>query len=268
MTATKYAVGFGLPTYNQGAALVNIYLDGTVASRTLGLPEEKIYTWESSTREIPNAIVTAGSMGFDLYGPAVKIACETLIERLKPVREAMPDDPWEKQVKAAFQQRVPMSATGYNRPPDKDHFSMAKKNGNKQDYFTYGAVCTEVEIDVLTGENQGLGMVTSEDMRVNAEGQNMHCSPLLYKIPSVTSVPRSFNVTLVKNPYDIKTNIYSSKSVGEPPLILSMSVITAIKHAVGAARAQQGQEGYFRMDSPATVQRIAELCGEQIHTKK
>ncbi|WAR11109.1 XDH-like protein [Mya arenaria] len=238
MTATKYAVGFGLPTYNQ------------VASRTLGLPEEKIYTWESSTREIPNAIVTAGSMGFDLYGPAVKIACETLIERLKPVREAMPDDPWEKQVKAAFQQRVPMSATGYNRPPDKDHFSMAKKNGNKQDYFTYGAVCTEVEIDVLTGENQGLGMVTSEDMRVNAEGQNMHCSPLLYKIPSVTSVPRSFNVTLVKNPYDIKTNIYSSK------------------HAVGAARAQQGQEGYFRMDSPATVQRIAELCGEQINTKK
>ncbi|XP_052796835.1 xanthine dehydrogenase/oxidase-like isoform X2 [Mya arenaria] len=312
MTASKYGVGHGIQFFNQGAALVNIYLDGSVlvehggiemgqglntkciqvASRALGIPEEKIYTWETSTREVPNTMATVGSMGFDLYGPAVKIACETLIERLKPVRETMTDAPWEKLIQAAFVKRVPLSATGFNMVDKKESFNITRKTGNKQDYFTYGTACTEVEIDVLTGENQvvrsdifvdlgtsvnpavdigqiegafvqGIGMVTSEDMRVNVDGKNMHCGQLLYKIPSVTSTPRTFNVTLMKNP-DIKTTIYSSKSVGEPPLILSMSVIAAIKHAVEAARAQNGQVGYFRMDSPSTVQRIAELCGEQI----
>ncbi|WAQ98033.1 XDH-like protein [Mya arenaria] len=318
MTASKYGVGHGIQFFNQGAALVNIYLDGSVlvehggiemgqglntkciqvASRALGIPEEKIYTWETSTREVPNTMATVGSMGFDLYGPA--IACETLIERLKPSKYCVtcqftstagkgykiflasyPRSQKVNIIQAAFVKRVPLSATGFNM-----------KTGNKQDYFTYGTACTEVEIDVLTGENQvvrsdifvdlgtsvnpavdigqiegafvqGIGMVTSEDMRVNVDGKNMHCGQLLYKIPSVTSTPRTFNVTLMKNP-DIKTTIYSSKSVGEPPLILSMSVIAAIKHAVEAARAQNGQVGYFRMDSPSTVQRIAELCGEQI----
>ena len=28
------------------------------------------------------------------------------------------------------------------------------KTGSKADYYTYGTICTEVEIDVLTGENQ------------------------------------------------------------------------------------------------------------------
>lgn len=54
------------------------------------------------------------------------------------------------------------------------------------------------------------------------------------------------------------------QGVGEPPLILSISVICAIKEAVKASRAQVGLQGYFQLDSPATVQRIQEACGDQM----
>lgn len=53
-------------------------------------------------------------------------------------------------------------------------------------------------------------MVTSETMEIDDAGRTTHCSPLLYKVPSVTSVPRTLNVTLLKN-HDIKTAVYSSK---------------------------------------------------------
>ncbi|XP_053405175.1 xanthine dehydrogenase/oxidase-like [Mercenaria mercenaria] len=312
MTASKYGIGFGTVFMYQGAALVNIYTDGSVlvahggiemgqglntkliqvASSVLGIPKEKIHTVENSTREIPNAIVTAGSMGTDLYGPAVKDACETLNKRLNPLKDAMPGVPWEKLIFTAFFKRIQLSATGFYCPQKEGDFDIVKKNGSPFDYFTYGVACTEVEIDVLTGECQvlqtdlhldigkslnpaldigqiegafvqGLGMVTSESMEIDEKGRINNCSPLSYKIPNVKSIPRKLAVNLIKN-HDIVTNIYSSKSAGEPPYILSLSVITAIKEAILAARAQIGKIGYFRLDSPATVQRIQEACGQQI----
>lgn len=54
------------------------------------------------------------------------------------------------------------------------------------------------------------------------------------------------------------------QAIGEPPLLLSISVIMAIKEAVKAARAEIGQDGYFRLDSPATVERIRLACGDQL----
>ncbi|XP_053406229.1 xanthine dehydrogenase/oxidase-like [Mercenaria mercenaria] len=312
MTASKFGVGFGVSFMYQGAALVNIYTDGSVlvahggiemgqglntkliqvASRVLGIPKEKIHTVESSTREIPNATVTAGSMGTDLYGPAVKDACETLNRRLSHLKETMPGATWEKLIFTAFFQRIQLSATGFYRPYQEGDLDFEKKVGAPFDYFTYGVACTEVEIDVLTGECQvlqadlhvdigkslnpaldigqiegafvqGLGMVTSESMEIDEKGRIDNCSPLSYKIPNVKSIPRKLVVNLIKN-HDVVVNIYSSKSAGEPPYILSLSVITAIKEAILAARAQIGKIGYFRIDSPATVHRIQEACGQQI----
>ncbi|KAH3841169.1 xanthine dehydrogenase/oxidase-like isoform X2 [Dreissena polymorpha] len=312
MTASKYGVGFSAVFLNQGAALVNIYMDGSVlvahggiemgqglhtkliqiASRVLGVPREKIFTNETSSREIPNATVTAGSMGTDTYGPAVRIACETLVERLKPLREQMQGAPWEKLIIAAFFQRIQLSATGFWKSPMTENFHAETKSGRPHNFYTYGTACTEVEIDVLTGESQvvradlfvdigrslnpavdigqiegafvqGLGMVTSEDMWVDENGDIINNTPLKYKIPNVSSIPRTLNVTLMKN-FDVDTHVYSSKSAGEPPLILAMSVISAIKHAIASAREQRGETGYFRLDSPATVQRIQTACGRQI----
>ncbi|KAL4225353.1 hypothetical protein ACF0H5_016042 [Mactra antiquata] len=312
MTAVKYGVGFGARSFNQGAALVNIYKDGTVlvthggiemgqgintkmiqvASRGLGIPIDLIYINDSTTEKIPNAIVTGGSMGTDTYAPAVLNACQILSERLEPIRKQNPDLSWKDLIQKAFLERVQLFATGFSRIKRDEDWDRQKRGSRRYDYFTYGTVCTEVEVDVLTGENlilqsdivfdvgkslnpaidigqieggfvQGVGMVTTEDINVDSSGKMYNCSPLSYKIPNIRSIPRIFNVTLMKN-HDYTTTVYSSKAVGEPPLLLSMSVISAIKHAVLSARSQIGLNGYFQLDSPATVQRIHDACGDQL----
>ncbi|XP_053408870.1 xanthine dehydrogenase/oxidase-like isoform X2 [Mercenaria mercenaria] len=312
MTTEKFGVGFPPVFLNQGTALVNIYRDGTVlvthggvemgqglntkiiqiASRALGIPVDLIYTNETSTERIPNPTLTGGSMGTDIYGPAVLDACNILTERLEPMKKKFTDLSWQKLIQKAYFQRVKLIATGFSRKAKDGDWDRNKRVGRNYDYFTYGAVCTEVEIDVLTGENQvlqadivfdvgkslnpaidvgqieggfiqGLGMATMEEIEPDATGKMQNCSPLSYKIPNVRSIPRKFNVTLLKN-HNYVTTAYSSKGVGEPPLLLSMSVISAIKHAVQEARAQVGVHGYFQLDSPATVERIREACGNQM----
>ena len=54
--------------------------------------------------------------------------------------------------------------------------------------------------------------------------------------------------------------IQSSKTTGEPPLVLANSVFFAIKQAVTEARKEVGLTGPFTFDSPATVPRIQQAC--------
>lgn len=310
MTAARYTLG--LPKFfYQGTAVVNIYTDGTVllthggaemgqgintkmiqiASRVLGIPVDLIYTSDSNTRSTPNAPVTAASLGTDIYGPAVMDACTILKDRLEPFRKKHPDLAWKDLIMTAYFERVKQTATGFSRQSKKE-YDPVTKTGNV-DYYTYGVVCTEVEIDVLTGENQvlqadivmdvgkslnpgidigqiegafiqGLGGVTSEYIDVDENGQMMNCSPVSYMIPNVRSIPRKFNVTLVQED-KIVTPVYSAKGIGEPPLLLSVSVLMAIKEAVKAAREEIGLLGYFRLDCPATVERIRMACGDQMN---
>lgn len=55
-------------------------------------------------------------------------------------------------------------------------------------------------------------MVTTEDTGPDATGKIPNCSPLSYKIPNVRSIPRKFNVTLMKN-HNYVTTAYSSKVI-------------------------------------------------------
>lgn len=55
-----------------------------------------------------------------------------------------------------------------------------------------------------------MGMVTSEYIDVDKSGKMINCSPTSYKIPNVRSIPRKFNVTLMKN-HEVVRTIYSSK---------------------------------------------------------
>ena len=57
---------------------------------------------------------------------------------------------------------------------------------------------------------------------------------------------------------------FSSKEVGEPPLVLSNSVFFAVKDAVEASRLERNLNGLFRMDAPATVQEVRRACDVSI----
>ena len=164
-------------------------------------------------------------------------------------------------------------------------------------YFTYSAAVSEVEIDVLTGEFsilrsdiiydagqsinptldvgqvqggfvQGVGNVTTEQMYYAEDGKPYSNGTWNYKPPCSKTIPVEFNVSLLEYvrtdhrtgiPMD-KYGIMSSKSTGEPPLVLANSVFFAIKHAIMAARQAAGWQKWFELESPATVERIRQAC--------
>jgi xanthine dehydrogenase large subunit len=131
-------------------------------------------------------------------------------------------------------------------------------------YYTTGGAAVEVEIDRLTGEMrilqadilmdigrsinpaidrgqviggfvQGLGWVTTEDLRYNREtGALLSAMPSRYKVPTIADIPPIFNVAFVEDAEN-PVNVASSKAVGEPPLLLGIAAWTAAKHALSFA---------------------------------
>uniref|UniRef100_A0A8D0V338 aldehyde oxidase n=1 Tax=Sus scrofa TaxID=9823 RepID=A0A8D0V338_PIG len=169
----KFTIGIPLTYYNQAAALVHIYLDGSVlvihggceigqglhtkmiqvASRELNIPESYIHLPETSTITVPNAVFTAGSMGTDINGKAVQNACQILMARLQPVIRKNPKGTWEDWVAKAFEESISLSTTGYFKGYQ-TNMDWEKGKGNPYPYFVCGASCSEVEVDCLTGAHK------------------------------------------------------------------------------------------------------------------
>ena len=53
------------------------------------------------------------------------------------------------------------------------------------------------------------------------------------------------------------------QAIGEPPLFLASSVFFAIREAIAEARKEAGLDEWFRLDSPATAERIRMACVDQ-----
>ncbi len=184
----------------------------------------------------------------------------------------------------AYLNQYSLSATGFYKTPD-IHFDRETGKGTPFHYFAYGMAVSEVEVDILTGKHQllrtdilhdvgnsinslidkgqvegafvqGLGWVTSEEMKYTRDGHLLNHSPDTYKIPAITDIPQDFRVTLLDkapNPLVIK----KSKAVGEPPFVHGLSVWLALKDAVSAVGNHQ-IEPEFKI--PATHEYIALAC--------
>ena len=158
--------------------------------------------------------------------------------------------------------RVSLSATGFYRTP-KINYDRSTFSGRPFFYFAYGAAVSEVVIDTLTGENrltrvdilhdcgdslnpaidmgqieggfiQGAGWLTSEELWWNESGELKTHAPSTYKIPACSDVPADFRVRMLEESPNREETIYRSKAVGEPPLMLSLSVFHAIRDAVAS----------------------------------
>jgi len=310
LTPTKFGIAISSLFSNQAGALVHVYKDGSVllthggtemgqglhtkmiqvASKALEIPVSKIFISETSTNTVPNTSPTAASVSSDLNGMAVKIACEKIMGNLAPFKKSNPQGKWEDWVKVAYFNRVSLSANGFYRTPDIG-YDMKTNSGKAFNYLCYGAACSEVEIDCLTGDHQvlrtdivmdvgrslnpaidigqieggfiqGQGLFTLEELRFSQSGAPFTTGPGTYKIPGFADIPIEFNVHLLRSAPNDKA-IYSSKGVGEPPLFLASSVFYAIKEAIYAAREEAGLLGIFRLDSPATSERIRMACADQ-----
>jgi xanthine dehydrogenase molybdopterin-binding subunit B len=164
-------------------------------------------------------------------------------------------------VRKAYMERISLSATGYYATPG-IHWDRVAGRGKPFLYFACGASVSEVEVDGFTGMTrvlrtdilhdvgdsinegvnrgqieggfvQGMGWLTTEELKWDEQGRLLTHSPDTYKLPAVGDMPRVFNVTLLKNAAQ-KGVVYGSKAVGEPPLMLAISVREAIRDAVAA----------------------------------
>lgn len=183
--------------------------------------------------------------------------------------------------RAAHAARISLSSTGYYRTP-KIHWDRKTFTGRPFFYFAYGAAVAEVAIDTLTGENrllrvdilhdagrslnpavdrgqveggflQGVGWLTSEELWWDAKGVLATHAPSTYKIPTARDWPAAANVRLLENSPNAEDTIHRSKAVGEPPLMLGMSVFHALRDAVGSCGAPRA---LVPLDAPATPEAV------------
>lgn len=188
--------------------------------------------------------------------------------------------------KAAYLARVSLSSTGFYATP-KIHYDRATHQGRPFFYYAYGAAVSEVIIDTLTGENrvlrvdlihdvgrslnpaidlgqieggfiQGMGWLTTEELVFNDKGALLTHAPSTYKIPACSDRPPVFNMELW-NGENAEDTIYRSKAVGEPPLMLAISVFSALTDAVAATADHKVTPN---LDAPATPERILRAVGE------
>jgi xanthine dehydrogenase large subunit len=183
--------------------------------------------------------------------------------------------------KMTWAARVQLSEAGYYATP-KIHWDAKTLKGRPFFYFTYGAAVAEVAIDTLTGESrclradllqdcgaslnpaidlgqiegafvQGMGWLTCEELWWDDKGRLRTVGPSTYKIPGSRDVPPVFNVQLLGNAPNAEETVYRSKAVGEPPLMLGVSVWLAIRDAIASC----GAAGLSpNLKAPATPEHI------------
>jgi xanthine dehydrogenase large subunit len=197
---------------------------------------------------------------------------------------------FDKLVPIAYVKQVSLSSTGFYKTPE-IYFDREKGQGKPFYYFAFGMSVSEVEIDSLTGMFkllrtdiihdvgdsinegidkgqieggfvQGLGWVTTEELKWDKSGNLLTHTPDTYKIPTVNDIPKDFRVEFLKDAPNEGT-IGRSKAVGEPPFMLAFSVWLAIKDAVSAV-GNHCEEPEFSL--PATYEVIL-LSSEKIRSK-
>jgi xanthine dehydrogenase large subunit len=184
-------------------------------------------------------------------------------------------------VNEAYHHRISLSDYAHYKIPGIE-FNKLTGQGRAFLYFTQGTAASEVSIDLDTGEVkvlrcdilmdlgrpinealdfgqvtggfiQGMGWVTTEKLYYNGAGLLTSHSPSTYKIPNVQDTPRVFNTKLLSNEENY-ANFRGTKAVGEPPLLLSISVWTAIADAI--RQLPEYKAHYPDLEIPATQEQV------------
>ena len=188
--------------------------------------------------------------------------------------------PFEQVTERAYLDRVSLAASGYYRTPI-IHWDWSIGKGHPFHYYAFGAAVSEVEVDTATGMMQvrrvdilhdvgqslnpsvdrgqieggfvqGMGWLTSEELLWDKQGRLLTHSASTYQIPAFSNAPIDFRVQLLADAPQPRT-IGNSKAVGEPPLMLAISVREALRDAVAASLPP---ETTFSLRSPATAEAI------------
>jgi xanthine dehydrogenase large subunit len=319
LTPVKFGISFTATQFNQAGALVSVFTDGSVlvnhggtemgqglhtkvclvVARTLGISEQRVRISASDTDKVANASATAASSGTDLNGRAAEYAALRIKKNIADclakndgcfaAEVTFIDDSvvtprrkrsFEEAVQFSYKQRVQLWSDGFYATP-KINYDPKTLTGRPFYYFSYGAACSEVAIDLLTGEYkllrtdilhdvgrsihpeidigqieggflQGVGWLTTEELVWDQNGKLLTQGASTYKIPTASDVPEMLNVSLWIEE-NREANVGGSKAVGEPPFMLGISVFEALRDAVGSVRDSTTP---VELDAPATPERV------------
>ncbi|XP_058743165.1 abscisic-aldehyde oxidase-like isoform X1 [Vicia villosa] len=250
---------------------------------------DKIRVVQADTVSLIQGGFTAGSTTSETCCEAVRLSCDTLVERLKPLKEKLQEEmgsiKWETLILQAYMQSVNLSASSLYVP-----------SNNSTMYLNYGAAISEVEIDLLTGGTrflqtdiiydcgqslnpavdlgqiegafvQGLGFFMLEEYETDLNGMSLADGTWNYKIPTIDTIPQQFNVQILNSGHH-QHRVLSSKASGEPPLLLAASVHCATRAAIKEARKQllswsnlDEPDSIFQLGVPANMPMVKELSG-------
>ena len=195
---------------------------------------------------------------------------------------------FQELIHQAWFARTSLSATGFYRTP-RINYDRSTLSGRPFFYYAYGAAVAEVIIDTLTGEHrvlrvdilhdcgkslnpaidmgqieggfiQGVGWLTSEELWWNADGELKTHAPSTYKIPTCSDLPVDFRVRMLESAANLEETIHRSKAVGEPPLMLGLSVFHALRDAVASV---SGNKMIPRLQAPATPEAVLDAVLQQ-----
>jgi xanthine dehydrogenase large subunit len=232
---------------------------------------------QAAARKIRNRLTEFAARHFSVNESAVGFAGGTVSVGSRTLDFA-------ELVELAWFDRIPLSATGFYKTP-KINYDRSTYSGRPFFYFAYGAAVSEVVVDTLTGENrilrvdivhdcgdslnpavdlgqveggfvQGAGWLTAEELWWNDAGELQTHAPSTYKIPTCSDLAPEFNVTLLENAANREDTIYRSKAVGEPPLMLAISVLHAIRDAIAT-----DSNPLPALDTPATPEAVLRAIG-------
>jgi xanthine dehydrogenase large subunit len=319
LTPVKFGISFTFTQMNQAGALVHVYTDGSVhlnhggtemgqglymkvaqvVAETFGIALDQVIITSTRTDKVPNTSPTAASSGSDLNGMAARNAALEIKQRMAKhaaalwkvktksivfdgglVKAGRKSISFAALAKATKEARISLSSTGFYATPN-IHWDRPSGKGSPFFYYAYGASCSEVLIDTMTGEMkvtrvdvlhdvgnslnpaidigqieggfvQGMGWLTTEELVYGMDGKLRTHAPSSYKIPCASDVPQDFRVALFKSKGNDADTIYCSKAVGEPPLMLAISVWCAVLDAVASLKAGVVPQ----LDAPATPEAI------------
>lgn len=205
--------------------------------------------------------ISLGEVGLGAYPERIVFQDNHVFDSRRPSHKIR----FAELVNMAYRERLPLGERGHYATSGIG-FDWNVGQGCPFLYYTNGVAVSEVLIDRFTGELrveradilmdigksinpginrgqiigafiQGMGWLTCEELRYSAKGELLSYSPTTYKIPNIDDTPPVFNVATLDN--DNTVNVRGSKAVGEPPLLLGISVFMAVKNALSYVSREQ-----------------------------
>lgn len=236
-----------------------------VAAHTLNIPMRYITVAPTDSVMSANRTMTGGGITSESVCMATKKACEKILERLKPVRNSMPNASWKEICQAAYDQVITL---------EERHTFKASESKN---YSVVGCACAEIDVDVITGNFQltrvdivedtgesisplmdvgqiegafmmGVGYWLFEKLEFNRQtGELLTNRSWNYKVPGPKDIPIDFRIKFLQNENN-NDGILRSKTCGETSICLAIVCQFALRHAIESMRADNKiTEQWYRM---------------------